>query len=108
MADQSELREGTREMLSPGNVNERLEDAVAERPQVRHMLDLGVLLRAVLIAAVLTLICALLFSPVLAAFVLVLSFFAAWFVLGKRSHERRRPTRPANDDDEDGEGSEDE
>jgi hypothetical protein len=107
MAQESEIREGTREMLSPGNVNERLEQAVEERPQAKHLLDLRIVVRAVLIAAVLTIICAILFSVVLAAFVLVVSFFASWILMSLRAYDKRRPTRAADDDeDEDAEESE--
>jgi lysylphosphatidylglycerol synthetase-like protein (DUF2156 family) len=105
MAEQSEVREGAREMLSPRKVNARLEQAVAERPQARQLLDLRIVVRAVLIAAVLTIICAILFSVVLAAFVLVLSFFASWILMSRRSYDRRRPTRPAEGDDVDGKES---
>jgi hypothetical protein len=108
MAQQSEVREGAREMLSRGNVNERLEQAVAERPQARYLLDLRIVARAVLIAAVLAIVCAILFSVRLAAFVLVVSFFASWILMSLRTYDRRRPTRSANGGDEDGEGSEDE
>ena len=106
MAQQSEIREGTREMLSPGNVNERLEQAVAERPQARYLLDLRIVARAVLIAAGLTIVCAILFSVGLAAFVLVVSFFASWILMSLRTYDRRRPTRSASDGDEGGENSE--
>ena len=41
----------------------------------------------------LTLICLILFSAVLAAVVLVISFFASWVLLASRSYEKRRPTR---------------
>jgi CHASE2 domain-containing sensor protein len=81
-----------REMLAPDNVNERLEQAVDERPLAKYLLDLKIVLRAVLIAAVLTIICLILFSPLLAGIVLVLSFFASWILMAMRSYERRRPT----------------
>ncbi|MFL5909343.1 MAG: hypothetical protein ACJ768_02070 [Gaiellaceae bacterium] len=93
MAEGTEIRQGVRDMLSPEEANERLERAVAERPLARHLIDLRIVVRAVLIAAVLTLICLILFSAVLAAVVLVISFFATWILLASRSYEQRRPTR---------------
>jgi len=92
MAENTEMREGARDMLSPERANERLEQVVAERPLVRHLLDFKILGRAVAIAAVLTIICAILFSPVLGAVVLVVSFFASWILMAARSYEQRRPT----------------
>jgi hypothetical protein len=93
MAERGEIRQGVRDMLSPEEANERLEHAVAERPLARHLIDLRILGRAVLIAAVLTIISLILFSAVLAAVVLVISFFASWILLASRSYETRRPTR---------------
>ena len=110
MAENTEMREGAREMLSPRGANERLEEAVAERPLARHLLDFKIVGRAVLIAAVLTIVCAILFSPILGAVVLVLSFFASWILLAARSYEQRRPTvregerHEARDDEDAGEG----
>src|SRR5438874_6878693 len=92
MAQDTGFREGAREMLAPGNVNERLEEAVAERPATRHLLDLKIVGKAVLIAAVLTIIALILFSPLFAGVVLFLSFFASWIFMGMRSYEKRRPT----------------
>jgi len=91
MAEQS-VGEGMREMLAPGNVNERLEEAVDERPLIKHLLDFGIVGRALLIAAVLTIIALILFSPMIAGIVLILSFFASWVLLAVRSYEKRRPT----------------
>ena|SRR5690242_21699988 len=107
MADREEIRSGTRELLSPGNVNERLEEAIAERPQARQLIDLRIVARAVFVAVVLTVICLILFSPAVAGVVLVLSFFGSWFFLSKLSYERRRPTRSADGDgDEDADAEE--
>jgi hypothetical protein len=92
MAQDIGFREGAREMIAPGNVNERLEEAVAERPAARHLLDLKIVGKALLIAAVLTIIALILFSPLLAGVVLVLSFFASWILMALRSYEKRRPT----------------
>ncbi len=94
MAEQ--LRESlgqVREDYSPSNVNERLEDAVSDRPLARHLLDLKVVAKALVIAAVLTLIVSLLLSPKLGALVLVVSFGGAWYFFAQRSYERRRPTK---------------
>jgi VIT1/CCC1 family predicted Fe2+/Mn2+ transporter len=93
MAESTEIRQGVREMLSPEQANERLEQAVSERPLARHLIDLKIVGRALLIAAVLTIVTLILFSAVLAAVVLVISFFAAWILLASRSYEKRRPTR---------------
>lgn len=93
MAESTEIRQGVREMLSPEAANERLEEAVAERPLARHLIDLRIVGRAVLIAAVLTIISLILFGAVLAAVVLVISFFATWVLLASRSYDKRRPTK---------------
>ena len=92
MAQDTGFREGAREMVAAGNVNERLEQAVAERPAARHLLELRILARAVFIAAVLTIVCLILFSTLVAGLVLVLSFFASWILMAMRSYEQRRPT----------------
>lgn len=96
MAEREDIRTGARELLSPGNVSERLEEAIDERPQAKHLIDLRIVARAVFIAVVLTVVCLILFSPAFAAVVLVLSFFASWFALSKLSYERRRPTQSAD------------
>jgi Flp pilus assembly protein TadB len=96
------LGEGMREMregLSRDNIESRLDDAMSERPVTRHLLDMRIVVRAVLIAAVLTLIVSLLMSPKLGAVVLVVSFGAAWFILANRQYSRRKPTKPADEDD---------
>jgi Flp pilus assembly protein TadB len=91
------LREGTgelREELSRDRIEGRLHEAVNERPLARHLLDMGVVARALLIAAVITLIAWLLLGAKLAALLLVVSFGAAWFILGNRQYNRRKPTAP--------------
>ncbi|MEA2437315.1 MAG: hypothetical protein QOF65_1871 [Thermoleophilaceae bacterium] len=93
-----------RESVRKDNLEERLEGVVEERPGVRPFLELRPLLIAVAIAAVLTLIVSLLFSPVIGAVVLVLSFGIAWVVMSKRSYEERRPTDEVDPDDEDSPG----
>jgi hypothetical protein len=98
MAEGTSIREGVREMLSPEEANQRLEHAVGERPLARHLLDLKIVGRAVLIAAVLTIVSLILFSAAFAAMVLVVSFFASWVLLASRSYDQRRPTQPAEDE----------
>lgn len=90
------LRDGAREMredMSRDKLEGRLNDAVDERPLVRHLIDLGVVVRALAIAAVLCLVVSLLLSPKLGALVLVLAFFGAWLALASRQYNRRRPTK---------------
>ena len=91
------LREGAselREDLSRDKIEGRLHEAVNERPLARHLLDMGLVLRAILIAVVVTLIAWLLLGPKLAALLLVISFGAAWFILGNRQYNRRKQTTP--------------
>ena len=101
------LREGVkegahelREKASRDNIENKLDDAVSERPLVKHLLDLRNVLKALAVAAVLTLIVSLLLSPKLGALVLVLSFGIAWVAFAGRDYNRRRPTKPAGEDDE--------
>ena len=91
-----DVRESTRGMrreLTPRKVERRLTKEVEQRPLAEHFIDLGVVAKAVLIAAVITLIAALLISLPLGGIALILSFIVAWIVLAKRHYERRRPTR---------------
>jgi hypothetical protein len=104
--DSGGLREGLgdgvrqmREDMSRDKIESRLDDAVSERPLVKHLLDIGIVVRALLIAAVLTLIVSVLLSPKLGALVLVVAFFALWFGLAARQYNRRKPTKPADADD---------
>jgi Flp pilus assembly protein TadB len=90
------MREDARQMrdsVRRENLEGKLEEAVDERPGVRPFLELRPLAIAVGIAAVITLIFALLVSVAVAAVALVVSFGIAWVVLSKRSYEERRPTR---------------
>jgi hypothetical protein len=99
-----ELGDGVRQLredVSRDKLESRLDDAVAERPLVRHLLDMRVVVKALLIAAVLTLIVSVLLSPKLGALVLVVSFGAAWFITATRQYDRRRPTTPADADEDD-------
>src|SRR4051812_22453647 len=89
-----------RESLRKDNLEEKLEGVVEERPGVRPFLELRPLLIAVGIAAVLTIIAALLISLVVAAIVLVFSFAIAWVVLSRRSYSERRPTKDAGEDED--------
>ena len=98
------LKEGAhelRENVSRDNVESKLDDAVSDRPLVKHLLDLRNVLKALAVAAVLTLIVSLLLSPKLGALVLVLSFGIAWAAFAARDYNRRRPTKPADTDDDD-------
>jgi hypothetical protein len=85
-----------RESVSRDNLEEKLEGVVEERPAVKPFLEFRPLLIALAIAAVLTLIVALLTSVAVGAVVLVVSFFAAWAFLALRSYEERRPTEDAH------------
>jgi Flp pilus assembly protein TadB len=82
-----------RESVRRENIEEKLEGVVKERPGVRPFLDLRPLAIAVGIAAVLTLITALLLSVTLAAVVLVVSFAIAWVALSKTKYEKREQTK---------------
>lgn len=86
-----------RESVSRDNLEGRLEDAVEERPALKELLEPRPIAIAVGIAALLTLIAALLVSLPAAAIVLVLSFFATWAFLAMQSYERRRPTRDVDE-----------
>ena len=110
MAQQMEAETGgtsTREGIkairrdfSPRHVEERLGEAVSDRPLVQHLLEWRVIGRALAIAVVLTLVFLLLTSPPFAGFVLILSFFGGWAILGARDYNRRRPTKPVEDEEE--------
>ena len=89
-----------RDSMRRENIAGKLAEVVGAQPAARSFLEPRPLLTAVAIAAVLTLIVALLFSVKLAALVLVLSFFGAWAALSRRHYDQRRPTRDANADEE--------
>jgi Flp pilus assembly protein TadB len=86
--DARQLRESVRK----DNLEEKLEDVMEERPGVRPFLEPRPLLIALAIAAVLTLITALLFSVAFAGIVLVLSFGIAWVAVSMRTYDKRRPS----------------
>ena len=86
--DARQLRDSVRK----DNLEERLEGVVKERPGVRPFLEVRPLAIAVGVAAVLTLIAALLFSVAFAAAVLVLTFGITWVAVSLRTYDKRRPT----------------
>jgi Flp pilus assembly protein TadB len=81
-----------RESVRKDNLEEKLEGVVEERPGVRPFLEPRPLVIALVVAAVLTLIALLLFSPAFAGIVLVLAFGITWVVAAMRSYDKRRPT----------------
>src|SRR4051812_27414827 len=93
-----------RDTLRKDNLEERLEGVVEERPGIKPFLEFRPLGTAVLIAAALTLISLVLFSPGFAAMVLVLSFAIAWIALSMREYSQRRPTKEYSPEDEDSPG----
>jgi hypothetical protein len=98
----SGIRRAVSEMRSDMSVekmDERLNEAISERPLMRHLLDMQIVLRAVLIAGVAALIVLIILSARLAGLVLILAFFAAWIFLALRSYEKRRGTRDPSADD---------
>jgi Flp pilus assembly protein TadB len=108
MASNSEGMAGTlrkdmhhmRESVSRDNLEGKLEGVVEERPAIKPFLEFRPLLIALAVAAVLTLIVALLAGLPVAAIVLVVTFFAAWAFMSLRSYEKRRPTEEAHADRE--------
>ena len=102
------LREGVRDVAhqaSPRELDAKLDEAMQNRPLLVYLVSMRVVLTAAAIGAVVALILYLLFSPMLAGLGLILAFFAAWFGLAVREHERARPApaeRTAGDDDEKG------
>lgn len=89
-----------RESVSRDNLEEKLEGVIEERPAIRPFLEFRPILIALAVAAVLTLIVALLTSVVVGAVVLVVSFFAVWAFMALRSYEKRRPTEEAHSERE--------
>jgi hypothetical protein len=97
------VREGAselREDVSRENIESRLDDVVSENKLLQHLLDIRNVLIALAIAAVLTLLISFASSPKVGAFVLVLTFVAAWFILAARDYNKRRPTKPVDTDDD--------
>jgi Flp pilus assembly protein TadB len=93
-----------RDALRKDNLEERVEGAVEERPGIRPFLEFRPLLLAVAIAAVVTLIAALIASPGIAGIVLLLSFAIAWVAMSRREYSKRTPTKEFSPDDEDSPG----
>jgi Flp pilus assembly protein TadB len=93
-----------RETLRKDNLEERLGEAMKDRPGIRSFLEFRPLGIAVLVAAVLTLVSLVLFNPSFAAFVLVLSFAITWIVASRREYSQRRPTKEYSPDAEDSPG----
>jgi hypothetical protein len=106
MADHAEtggtsVREGAqalRKDFSRERIEHRVDDFVSDRPLVQYMLRWGVLGRALAVAAVLTAVFLLLTSPPFAGVVLLLSFFGSWVFIAARRYDKRRPTKPAEED----------
>jgi hypothetical protein len=96
------FREGLHELredVSRDRIESKLDDKMSERPLVKFLLDWGVVLRALAIAAVLTLIVSLLLSPRIGAVILVLSFAIGWVAIAARKYNERRPTKPVDTDE---------
>ena len=93
-----------RESLRRDNLEDRLEGVVQDRPGVQPFLEFRPLVVAVTIAAVLTMIVSVLFSPAVGAVVLVLSFGIAWVAMSRREYAQRRPTKEYSPEDEDSPG----
>jgi len=93
-----EMSRTLRRDLSTDKLDRKLSEAMKSQPLARHAVELPVVGRAVLVAAVATLIVALLLSPKLGAVVLIVVFFASWAIFATRSYGRRRSTKPSGDD----------
>jgi Flp pilus assembly protein TadB len=81
-----------RDSVRKDNIEERLEGVIEERPGVRPFLEFRPLGVAVLVAAFLTLVSLVLFSPTFAAVVLVLAFGITWVAMARREYSKREPT----------------
>ena len=108
MAEQTQGNPGLREQagalkdeLSPSRLEGALEDAVSERPMMRHLLAFDTVLKALGAAVVVALVLMILVSAKLAALALVVVFFGAWLGLARLSYDRRRDTRETRGDDGD-------
>jgi cation transport ATPase len=95
-----ETKDEFREELSRDKIEGRLSDAASERPLVRHLLSWTTVLRALAIAAVLTLLTGLLISWAVAAVVLVVVFLGAWAALAASAYNKRRPTKPIDTEED--------
>ena len=90
-----------RDTLRKDNIEERLQDVVEDRPGIQPFLELRPLAVAVLIAAVLTLVSLVLFSPPFAAVILVVAFAITWVVMARREYSKRQPTQEYDPDADD-------
>lgn len=104
MAEQTQGNPGLREQagalkdeFSPARLEETLENAVSERPMMRHLLAFDTVLKALGAAIVVALLLMVIASAKVAAIALVLVFFVAWLGLARLSYDRRRETRDARD-----------
>jgi Flp pilus assembly protein TadB len=86
------------------STNETLEKTVREKPFLQHVLDLRLVMRAVAFALVAALVIWLLVGPASAGFMLLLVFFASWFVLARVDYDRRRESEPVDEQGGQGEG----
>jgi hypothetical protein len=85
------LREGVRDIAhraSPSELDAKIDEAMQNKPLLVHLVSMRVVLSAAAIGAVVALIFYVLFSPALAGLGLILAFFAAWFGLAVREHEK--------------------
>ena len=90
-----------RKSLRKDNIEDRLEGVVKERPGVQPFLEFGPLAVAVLVAAFLTLVSLVLFSPPFAAVILVVAFAITWVVMARREYSKRQPTQEYDPDADD-------
>jgi len=108
MAETS-LREGVkdvRDQARPSQINPKLEEAVQNQPLLPHLLDFGVVLKALAIGAVVALVLFLLASPIFAAIGLVIAFFGSWFGLAVLSYGKAADREEAKKDDDEEEDDE--
>ena len=81
------------------SANEKIENTVREKPFLQHVLDLRIVVRAVAFAVVAALVMWLLVGPATAGFMLLLVFFASWFVLARVEFDKRRDSEPEEADE---------
>src|SRR5436853_7327145 len=96
-----------RDAVRKDNVEERLEGVLEDRPGARSFLEFGPLAVAVLVAAFLTLVSLVLFSPPFAAVILVVAFAITWVVMARREYSKRQPTQEYDPDADDTPGKDD-
>ena len=85
--------------LSLERLEGRLEEAVSEQPFLAHLLDLRIVARAVMLCVAGALVAWILFGSAFAAIVLLMLFFGGWYGLARKSYDRRRPTRPTEQEE---------